>query len=80
MPSIVRAIVGMGKALGMKINAEGVETDSEAETLMREGCDEVQGFLYSRPVPEKDIDELLVAEKNIIRLAPCKLSTLRLVN
>lgn len=78
--TIVRAIVGMGKALGMTINAEGVETEREAETLMREGCDEVQGFLYSRPVPGNDIDELIAAEKNIVRLAPCKMSALRLVN
>lgn len=59
--AIVRAIVSMCRALDMHVNAEGVETREEAEVLVREGCDEVQGFLYARPVPAAEIQGLLDA-------------------
>jgi diguanylate cyclase (GGDEF)-like protein len=52
--AILAAIVTMGHALGLKVLAEGVETEDQARVLRDQGCDEVQGFLYSRPVsPEK---------------------------
>ena len=57
--AIVRAIIGMCRALGMHVNAEGVETREEAAVLVHEGCDEVQGFLYARPVPASGIEKLL---------------------
>ena len=49
--AIVRSILGLGKALGMPVIAEGVETESERAFLMREGCREIQGFLIGRPEP-----------------------------
>ena len=58
--AIVRAIVALSRALGIQINAEGVETIEQAQALLGEGCEEVQGFLYGRPMPEKDMQELLV--------------------
>jgi diguanylate cyclase (GGDEF)-like protein len=48
---IIRAVVGLGRALSMKVLAEGVETSEQLAALQAEGCDEVQGFLFSRPVP-----------------------------
>ena len=48
--AILTAIVTMGHALGLKVLAEGVETEKQARVLRDQGCDEVQGFLYSRPV------------------------------
>lgn len=57
--AIVRAIVGLSRALGININAEGVETIEEAEVLVAEGCNEVQGYLYGRPMAMRDIGELL---------------------
>ncbi|WP_243953200.1 EAL domain-containing protein [Methylobacterium sp. J-067] len=49
--AIVRAVVGIGERLGMGIVAEGVETAEQLELVRREGCGEVQGFLFSRPLP-----------------------------
>jgi EAL domain-containing protein (putative c-di-GMP-specific phosphodiesterase class I) len=48
--SILAAIVTMGHALGLKVLAEGVETKEQARVLREQECDEVQGFLFSRPV------------------------------
>ncbi|MGI9423283.1 MAG: putative bifunctional diguanylate cyclase/phosphodiesterase [Hyphomicrobiaceae bacterium] len=61
--AIVRAIVGMGRALGMSVNAEGVETTEEASVLVQEQCDEVQGFLYARPMPQGQLDQLIKSGK-----------------
>jgi diguanylate cyclase (GGDEF)-like protein len=57
--AIVRAIINMGKALNMHVNAEGVETSAQADVLKSEGCEEVQGFLYGRPMHKRDIEALL---------------------
>lgn len=48
--AIVRAIVGIGEQLGATITAEGVETREQLKQVRQEGCSEVQGFLYSRPM------------------------------
>jgi EAL domain-containing protein (putative c-di-GMP-specific phosphodiesterase class I) len=47
--SILAAIVTMGHALGLKVLAEGVETEEQAEVLRAQGCDEVQGYLLQPP-------------------------------
>lgn len=59
--AIVRAIISMGHALKMNVIAEGVETLEQANILMAEGCEQVQGFLYGRPMPRRDIETLLTA-------------------
>jgi diguanylate cyclase (GGDEF)-like protein len=48
---IVRSIVSLAHSLGIRVNAEGVETESQMSALQNLGCDEVQGFLLSRPMP-----------------------------
>ena len=48
---IVRSIVDLGHSLGMRIVAEGIETNDQADFLRAIGCDEVQGFLFGRPMP-----------------------------
>jgi len=63
--AIVRAIISMGHALKMNIIAEGVETLEQASLLMEHGCEHVQGFLYGRPMPRRDIETLLTALKTI---------------
>jgi EAL domain-containing protein (putative c-di-GMP-specific phosphodiesterase class I)/GGDEF domain-containing protein len=49
--ALVSAIVGLGRALGLSVVAEGVETDAQAARLRHLGCDVLQGFLYARPMP-----------------------------
>lgn len=56
---IVQAIIGLAHAKGLKTTAEGIETIEQQEALCRLGCDELQGFLLSRPVPSKVIAEIL---------------------
>jgi diguanylate cyclase len=48
---IVRAVIGLGRALNIPVIAEGVETECERSFLMLEGCEELQGYLIGRPAP-----------------------------
>nr|WP_240896683.1 PAS domain S-box protein [Kineococcus vitellinus] len=57
--AVVRAVLGIGAALGLTVVAEGVETPQQAELLRRHGCDTVQGYLYSPPRPEEALLALL---------------------
>jgi diguanylate cyclase (GGDEF)-like protein len=57
--AIAQAIISMGKALGMTTVAEGVETTEQATFLRDRGCDEMQGFLFSKPVPPEKVPGLL---------------------
>ena len=52
--SIARTIINLGHSLDLKVIAEGVETKAHEDFLVQQGCDEVQGFRYSRPVPPED--------------------------
>ncbi|MCP1548661.1 MULTISPECIES: EAL domain-containing protein [Methylorubrum] len=58
---IVRSVVGLGRSLGMTTTAEGIETEAQLDQLRLEGCDEGQGYLFSRPVPSASIRELVTA-------------------
>jgi EAL domain-containing protein (putative c-di-GMP-specific phosphodiesterase class I) len=49
--AIIRSVIGLGRGLGMPVVAEGVETNEQLEALRAEGCDQVQGYLISRPGP-----------------------------
>ena len=57
--AIVRAAIGLGVNLGIQTTAEGVESLDQLEKLMFEGCNEVQGFFFSRPVPPADVPALI---------------------
>ena len=63
---LAKAIVNMAKALGLKTIAEGVETEAQKEVLRSIGCDIMQGFLLSKPVPAEEATKLLAESKNII--------------
>ncbi|WP_207461627.1 EAL domain-containing protein [Azospirillum sp. SYSU D00513] len=57
--AIVRAVAGLGTSLGIRTTAEGIETQPQLARLRDEGCDEGQGYLFSRPVPRKDVRDLI---------------------
>ena len=57
--SIVGAVVELGHAFGLHVSAEGVETDLQLAQLRSLGCDEAQGYLLGRPMPEQEIEALL---------------------
>jgi diguanylate cyclase (GGDEF)-like protein/PAS domain S-box-containing protein len=54
--TIVRSLIAMAHNLGLKVIAEGVETEAQAAFLLKEGCEEAQGFLYSKPLAEADFE------------------------
>jgi diguanylate cyclase (GGDEF)-like protein/PAS domain S-box-containing protein len=58
--ALTEAIVVMAHKLGLKVIAEGVETVEQRDLLRQIGCDYAQGYLYSRPIPAKDFEALLV--------------------
>ena len=62
--AIVRAIAGLGISFGITTTAEGVETEEQVRRLNLEGCVEVQGYLYSKPVPADEIADLLAKLTN----------------
>ena len=55
----VSDVVELGHALGLRVVAEGVETDAQLAQLRRLGCDGAQGFLFSQPMPEEGVYSLL---------------------
>jgi len=61
---LVVSALRLGEALGMKVVAEGVETEEQLEVLVEEGCQLVQGFLLSRPVEPDRIAETLAAQRH----------------
>ena len=59
--AIVRTILALADALGIAVTAEGVETNAQLERLNELGCDEVQGYFFSRPLAARDCMSLLLA-------------------
>jgi EAL domain-containing protein (putative c-di-GMP-specific phosphodiesterase class I) len=57
--AIVRAISGLGRSLNITTTAEGVETIDQLDWLRAEGCNEVQGFLFSAARPAAEVEALL---------------------
>ena len=57
--AIVRAIAGLGKSLGIRTTAEGVETREQLDLVRREGCSEVQGYFYSSAKPLAELVDLI---------------------
>jgi len=65
--AITQAMLAMAKSLGLCTIAEGIETQAQHEFLLREGCVEGQGFLYSIPQPAQEIARLLAPNPRLVR-------------
>ena len=63
--SIVHAIIALARAIGLKVTAEGIETDDQQKFLRAAGAHMLQGFLFSMPVTAERIDQLLVSGEPI---------------
>jgi diguanylate cyclase (GGDEF)-like protein len=61
--NIVRAVVALAQGLGIRTTAEGVETNEQLEKIRLEGCSEMQGYLFSRPLPAKEIEQLFLSHR-----------------
>jgi EAL domain-containing protein (putative c-di-GMP-specific phosphodiesterase class I) len=66
--AIAKAIIGMGHGLQLNVIAEGVETAEQLQLLRESGCDQIQGFYFSRPIPADAFAAMLRAGKNIHKI------------
>jgi EAL domain-containing protein (putative c-di-GMP-specific phosphodiesterase class I) len=70
--AITQAIISLAHSLGMSVVAEGVETRAQLDFLAAQGCDEFQGYLFSKPLPDAELRELLAAAKGDSHLGVAK--------
>ena len=61
---IIESIIALGKSLGITVTAEGVENNNQLHILSKMGCDFLQGYLYSKPVPSDEFTKILCEQKN----------------
>jgi diguanylate cyclase (GGDEF)-like protein len=61
--NIVRAVAALASGLGVTATAEGVETQAQLETIKLEGCTEMQGFLFSKPLPADAVEKLILSKQ-----------------
>jgi diguanylate cyclase (GGDEF)-like protein len=59
---VIQAIAGLGRALGLAVLIEGVETEEQQVLLRLAGCNEMQGFLFAKPGPRQEIDRLVAGD------------------
>lgn len=67
--AIVRSIVALGKSMGIRLVAEGVETEHQHRFVKDQGCDEVQGFYFHKPMPAEDLEKHLTTKIKTHRAA-----------
>lgn len=67
---LVHSVVHLGRALGLEVTAEGVETEEQRRFLQAVGCHLLQGYLFSKPVAAEQLDELLQVDGDISRYPP----------
>ncbi|MDO9364869.1 MAG: EAL domain-containing protein [Methylotenera sp.] len=65
--AILKAIIVLGQSLGIKVIAEGVETSYQYDYLKLIGCDELQGYYFSKPLPEREFEALVMNQSKLIK-------------
>ncbi len=65
--AVVRVIIALADSLQLNITAEGVETETQLEYLKAHGCDEIQGYYFSGPLPAEAMTHLLREKRNLWR-------------
>ncbi len=73
--AIVRAIIAIAQALGIRVIAEGIETPAQIQWLRRLGCREGQGYVFSQPMNAGDTTGFLAAGTHGLPLAPMSISS-----
>ena len=63
--ALVRTVIELGHSLGMRVTAEGVETEAQLACLKQLGCDTFQGYLFERPVPPQHCLELITSQASV---------------
>src|SRR5690606_19177636 len=71
---IIQAVIGLGRSLGMSTTAEGIETEEQLAMVREHGCSEVQGYLFSPPLPSAALTSLLHSEAVKAQVASMKAS------
>jgi len=63
---ICNTIIAMAHNLGLQVIAEGVETQEQFDYLRDHGCDQIQGFLFSKPLPAEQLEEMLLLQQKTL--------------
>lgn len=61
--AIVNAVIALSKSLNLSVIAEGVETHKQKKFLVENGCENIQGYLYSRPIPADEMEKMLTEQR-----------------
>ena len=72
--ALVKAVIGLGRSLGIATTAEGVETEAQLDMVRQQGCTEAQGFLFSPPLPAVAVSRLFAAASPMALLRPVRKS------
>ena len=68
--AIARAIIALAHSLGLRVIAEGVETQRQWQFLLESSCEEIQGFIVSRALPPEDFARFVARSRDAIPAAP----------
>ena len=62
--AIAQAVIALGKSLNLKVIAEGVETKEQRDFIVANGCENIQGYFYSRPIPAEEIEKIFILSES----------------